>query len=121
MSNRENTMESPSIISHVSIGTNDFEKATQFYNALMKVVGGRRIMEHPDAVAYGKQFPEFWVQTPIDGKAATTGNGIHFSFLVNSKQVVDEFHKTALQLGATDDGKPGDRPHYGEPYYYWFY
>jgi catechol 2,3-dioxygenase-like lactoylglutathione lyase family enzyme len=46
--------ESPSIISHVSIGTNDFERATRFYDRVLATLGCRRIMEHPGAVAYGK-------------------------------------------------------------------
>lgn len=32
-------------------------------------------MAHPGAVAYGKTFPELRVQTPVDGAAASVGNG----------------------------------------------
>lgn len=112
-------MEPPSIISHVSIGTNDFARASAFYDSIMPVIGAKRVFEHPegDAVAYGKQFPEFWVQTPINGEAATVGNGTHFSFLVPSKAHVDAFFEAAIANGASSDGEPGDRPHYGEPYY----
>ena len=107
----------PSIVSHVSIGTNDFERAIAFYDAVMPAVGARRVMEHPGAVAYGKQFPEFWVQTPIDETPATTGNGIHFGFIASSKETVRAFYDAAIAAGATDDGAPGPRPLYGEPYY----
>ncbi len=109
--------ESPSIMSHVSIGTNDFERATAFYDAVLATVGARRIMEHPGAVAYGKMFPEFWVQVPFDGGRANTGNGVHFAFVANSKQIVHDFYTAALAAGATDDGPPGPRPEYGDPYY----
>ena len=109
--------ESKSILSHVSIGTNDFERACAFYDAVLAVFGCRRIIEHPGAVAYGKAFPEFWVQTPIDGAAATLGNGTHFGFIASSKEQVAEFHKAAIGAGATDDGAPGPRPDYGEPYF----
>jgi len=107
----------PSILSHASIGTNDFEQAIAFYDAVMPTVGARRIMEHPDSVAYGKRFPEFWVQTPMDGEPATTGNGIHFGFIASSKEMVQAFYDAAITAGATDDGAPGPRPLYGEPYY----
>jgi len=107
----------PSILSHVSVGTNDFERATAFYDAVLETLGCRRIMEHPDAVAYGKQFPEFWVQAPFDGKPANVGNGVHFAFMAASKEEVDAFHAAGLKAGATDDGAPGNRPDYGEPYY----
>lgn len=109
--------ESPSIISHVSIGTNDFDRAVAFYDEVLEVIGCKRVMEHPGAVAYGKTFPEFWVQTPIDGVAAAPGNGTHVGFIAPTKEAVHEFHRVALAAGATDDGAPGPRPEYGEPYY----
>ncbi|MBN9686962.1 MULTISPECIES: VOC family protein [unclassified Corallococcus] len=109
--------ENPSILSHVSIGTNDFARAVAFYDAILTPLGCRRVLEFPNAVAYGRQFPEFWVQAPIDGKPATVGNGTHFCFIATSKQAVDAFHQAALKAGATDDGAPGPRPLYGPPYY----
>ena len=109
--------ENPSIVSHVSIGTNSFERAVAFYDRVLAVLGCRRVMEHPGAVAYGKQFPEFWVQTPIDGSAASVGNGTHFGFIAASKEQVDAFYEAAVAAGANGDGAPGPRPMYGEPYY----
>ena len=55
-----------SILSHVSIGTNDFARAAAFYDRVMPALGCRRMAEHPGAVAYGKEYPEFWVQVPIE-------------------------------------------------------
>lgn len=52
---------SPSIISHISIGTNDFPRARTFYDAVMVTLGVRRVMEQGESVAYGRTFPEFWV------------------------------------------------------------
>jgi catechol 2,3-dioxygenase-like lactoylglutathione lyase family enzyme len=107
----------PSIISHVSVGTNRFAEAKAFYEKVLATLGCRIIMEHPGATAFGKQFPEFWVQEPYDGGKAETGNGIHFGFVASSKAEVDAFHKAAIAAGAKDDGKPGGREDYGEPYY----
>lgn len=111
------TDDVPSIISHTSVGTNDFDRATSFYDRVLPTLGANRIMEHPGAVAYGKMFPEFWVQTPADGGKATCGNGTHIGFIAPSKDAVHAFHDAALAAGATDDGAPGPRPHYGDPYY----
>ncbi|MCY6493416.1 hypothetical protein [Leptolyngbya sp. GGD] len=58
----------PSILSHVSIGTNDFARAIAFYDAVLQTLGCKRLMEHSGAVAYGKQYPEFWVGPPFDGR-----------------------------------------------------
>lgn len=107
----------PTIMSHVSVGTNDFPRATAFYDKVLATFGAKRLMEHPGAVAYGKRFPEFWVQTPFDGETATAGNGVHFAFLTSSTDEVGAFYEAALEAGATSDGEPGPRPAYG-PYYY---
>lgn len=109
--------DNPSMLSHVSIGTNDFDRAVAFYDRVMPALGCGRVMEHPGAVAYGKRYPEFWVQVPIDGRPATVGNGTHVGFLAPSKAAVDAFHRAALEAGAADDGAPGPRPHYGQPYH----
>ena len=109
--------QNPSILSHVSIGTNRFDEAVAFYDKVMPVLGCKRILEHPGAVSWGREYPEFWVQTPIDGQPATVGNGTHFGFVAPDKQAVHAFYETALAAGASPDGPPGPRPHYGEPYY----
>ena len=111
------TALSPSILSHVSVGTNDFARAAAFYDAVLATLGARRMMEHPGAIGYGKRYPEFWVQTPHNGRKAAKANGSHFGFMAASKAAVDAFHAAALGAGAKDDGKPGPRPDYGEPYY----
>ncbi len=109
--------DNPSTISHVSIGTNDFARAITFYDSVLATLEIKRVMEHPDAVAYGKVWPEFWVVVPINDSPASTGNGTHFGFIATSKAAVDAFHAAALQAGATNDGPPGPRSEYGAPYY----
>ena len=110
-------MENSSIVSHVSIGTRNFDAAVAFYDKVLATLGARRIMDHPGAVAFGKQFPEFWVQTPIDGQTAAVGNGTHFGFVAATKADVDAFYRVAVEAGATPDGEPGPREDYGPAYY----
>lgn len=109
--------ENPSIISHVSIGTNQFERAVAFYDSVLATLGCKQMMAYPGAVAYGRVFPEFWVQTPFDGQPATVGNGTHFGFVANTKEAVHAFHAAALAAGGTDDGAPGPRADYTDAYY----
>ena len=109
--------ENPSIMSHVSIGVSDLARAVAFYDAVLPVLGCKKLFEFPQAVAYGKAFPEFWVQPPIDGQPPSPGNGTHFCFLAESKEAVHAFYEAALAAGATEDGAPGPRPLYGDPYY----
>ncbi len=107
----------PSIISHVSIGTNDFARAVAFYDAVLPTLGCQQLMAHPGAVAYGKQYAEFWVHTPIDGQPATSGNGTHIGFIAPTPAAVHAFYEAALAMGGVDEGAPGARPDYGAPYY----
>ena len=111
--------ENPSMMSHVSIGTNDFPKAVAFYDKVMATIGVKRVHEvdEVDAIAYGKVFPEFWVAIPHDGGKAEVANGVHFAFMAPSKEKVHDFWDAAISAGAEPDGEPGPRPHYGQPYY----
>ena len=111
-------MENPSIMNHVSIAVTDADKSLAFYDAVLSVIGAKRIVSEPGAIAYGKMFPEFWVHpTPYDGGEAQTANGVHFSFFASDIDQVKAFHAAALANGGTDDGEPGPRPDYGAPYY----
>lgn len=93
------TDENPNIISHLSVGTNDFDHAVVFYDKVLLTLGCKQLMKYPGAVAYGREYPEFWVQIPIDGKPATVGNGSHVGFVANSKQAVHTFHEAAVEGG----------------------
>ena len=109
----------PSILSHVSLGTNDFDRAIAFYDAALAPLEIGRVLDMSEhsAVAYGRSFPEFWVQRPVDGSDAGVANGVHIAFLAQSRDAVRAFWDAALAAGATPDGEPGPRPHYGAPYY----
>lgn len=109
--------DNPSILSHVSIGANNFERAVAFYDQVLPTLSCKQMMRHPGAVAYGKQYPEFWVQMPIDGQSASVGNGTHIGFIASTKEAVHAFYVAALAAGGVDDGSPGPRPDYGEAYY----
>lgn len=109
--------ENPSIISHVSIGTNQFDKARAFYDAVLPTLDILTIMEHPGAVADGLQYPEFWLGVPYNGKAASADNGFHMGFIARNKEQVHKFYDAAIAAGASCDGPPGPRPMYDEPYY----
>ena len=113
----DDTPSNPSMMSHVSIGTNRFEAARAFYDAVLAPLGVKRVMEHPGVAAYGKLYPEFWVGAPFDGQPANVGNGTHFGFFAESREQVDAFWQAAIAAGASPDGPPGPRPLYGKPYY----
>ena len=109
--------DNPSVLSHVSIGTNDLGRALAFYDRVLATIGCRHIMEHPGAVAYGKVYPELWVQTPLDGAPATIGNGTHVAFVADGPDQVRAFYEAALAAGGRDDGPPGPRAEYSPAYH----
>jgi catechol 2,3-dioxygenase-like lactoylglutathione lyase family enzyme len=105
------------MLHHVSVGTSDFVRAMRFYDEVLTALGYKRVMlVAPRAVAYGREFPEFWVQTPASGEASG-GNGSHIAFIARSQQAVNKFHAAAMRMGASDNGPPGPRPHYTPDYY----
>lgn len=110
--------DSPNILSHVSLGTDDMTAALAFYDQVMPTIGAKRVYDAPEhAVAYGKQFPEFWVHPPHNQQATTVGNGTHIAFIAWSREQVNAFYDAAIAAGASCDGAPGERPLYGPAYY----
>ena len=104
-------------ICHASLGTNNVAQAEIFYTPLLKVLDIELVCSYEHAVAYGKGYPEIWLQRPFDNQSATVGNGTHMGFVASSKKQVDDFYTLALIQGASCNGKPGARADYGEPYY----
>lgn len=109
----------PSALSHVSLGTNRFAEAAAFYDKVLATLGIRRVMDESahQAIAYGRVYPEFWIQTPHDGQPAQTANGVHIAFFAATPEQVHAFYEAALAAGGKDDGAPGPRPHYNKAYY----
>jgi catechol 2,3-dioxygenase-like lactoylglutathione lyase family enzyme len=104
------------MIGYVSVGTNDWNRAIAFYEALMSELGAKRVMDYETFVAWkqGKGRPGFALAIPYDKKRATVGNGSMVAFEVADPARVDALYRNALALGATDEGPPGDR---GDGYY----
>ncbi|MEE4211792.1 MAG: VOC family protein [Parvularcula sp.] len=104
------------MITHVTIGTNDFEKATSFYGKLFAELGANPLMQNDRMVAWGKSFEEPMVAVckPYNGEAASSGNGQMVSINCGSKEKVNALHKLALESGAKDEGEPGAR---GQAFY----
>lgn len=105
------------ILSHVSLGTNDYKRAKAFYDAVLGTLQIKCLGDYEVVAGYGREFPEFWIGQPHDGGQASAGNGTHISFLANSIDEVHAFHRKAIELGGTDDGAPGYRPEYTPNYY----
>lgn len=99
------------MIGYITIGTNNFQAAQKFYDALFEFMGIERAMGVGDSfVAWGREnTTSFCITRPYNGGNATPGNGVMVALAVGSKSDVDRFHEKAIQLGATSEGDPGPR------------
>ena len=99
------------MLGYVTVGTNDHPKALEFYDALMGSIGHNRVFDDGNFVAWGASLdqPAVAITKPFDGKPATVGNGVMVAMQMPSKEAVDAFYARALELGATDEGAPGQR------------
>ena len=96
----------------VMFGSNDIEKAKQFYDAVLPTVGLCGLMEHGSGGRiYGtaQGLPILSIVRPFDGLKATSGNGTQASLLCDSPEQVSAIYAKALELGGTDEGAPGPR------------
>ena len=50
---------------------------------------------------------------PYDGNAAAVGNGMMIALKVSSAEEVAALYSRAIELGGTDEGKPGPRGDHG--------
>lgn len=99
------------MISYTTLGTNDIKAASAFYDVIFGKLGAKRIYNMETFVAWGDDgnSPLFAIVKPFNGEAATPGNGVMISIAVPKKELVNEMHAKALELGATDEGAPGLR------------
>ena len=95
------------------VGTNNLDKAINFYDTLLKTIELQRVVTNEKYAGYAsKNKPdevEFYVTNPVNSKQAPFGNGTQISFLVKSKDLVNNFYNTGLKLGGRDEGVPGIR------------
>ena len=101
------------MIGFVMVGTNDLDKAIKFYDTLLQVIDLKRIVTNEKYAGYSSKKEagdiEFYVTNPINKEKSTYGNGTQISFVVDSKETVDNFYNLGIKLGGKDEGTPGIR------------
>lgn len=105
------------MIHHVSLGTNDIARSRAFYDAVLAVLGIRLLNSDEESADYGLGSFGFSLETPVDGKPASPGNGVHIAFAAGRRAMVEQFYKVALENGGSDAGAPGLRPEYDAHYF----
>ena len=99
------------MIGYVTLGTNDLDRAAEFYDALLGEIGMDRLMDTEAFKVWGVSMDttRLSVIKPADGNPATVGNGVMVALAVDTPEKVNALHRKALELGGTDEGAPGPR------------
>ena len=79
-----------------------------FYDPLMRIVGLELERNDTTSVHYGNAVGIlFSLETPVDKRPATPGNGVNVAFAASDRQIVDHLYWEAQRLGGRDAGPPG--------------
>ena len=99
------------MIGYVTLGTNDLEKAAEFYDKISAEMGVGRLMESDAFIAWGLPGggAGIGLTKPFNGQPMTVGNGVMVALAAKDQVQVDRIYKLALSLGGTDEGAPGPR------------
>ena len=99
------------MIAHTTLPVSDYKKSKEFYIQALAALGYTNNMEEGEAAGFndGKN-TDFWIVRE------DTIVPIHVAFEANSALEVENFYKTALAVGGTDNGAPGYRDYW--PGYY---
>jgi predicted lactoylglutathione lyase len=100
------------MIAHIGLYVKNLKDSATFYIPALKTIGYEVIFQNDFCIALGKNktpFFEIYTDKPFSSP-------IHIAFECKSKEDVNIFYNAAIDLGATDNGKPGYRDYF--PNYY---
>jgi len=95
------------MFSHMMVGSNDLERSRKFYDALFGKPGKT---DDKGRLSYGRRGAVFMVTNPINGEAATHGNGSTIGFNFDTPEEVDAWHAAGVAAGGISiEDPPGYR------------
>jgi len=101
------------MIGFVMVGTNNLDRAINFYDILLETIELKRSVTNEKYAGYSSKEKvedvEFYITNPVNKEKANYGNGTQISFVVNSKDTVDKFYNTGIKLDGQSEGGPGIR------------
>src|SRR3954464_3472660 len=96
---------------HVTIRVTDRVLSERFYDVVLAPLGIDRTYRTPTFSEWGN----FMLTERGDANPVT--RPLHVGFAAPTPEQVDDFSRTGVDAGYTDDGPPGPRPQYREDYY----
>ncbi len=96
---------------HVTIRVADRAASERLFDALLRPLG----VESTYRTSSFTEWREFSLAGAEAAHPATSG--LHVGFVAPSREQVEDFWRTGVDLGLQDDGPPGPRPQYLDDYY----
>lgn len=99
------------MLGYVTVGTNDLQRAGEYYDKFAAEFGYKRVLENERVIAWGDGAGAIGViaAKPSDGNAATVGNGMMVALGAKDRAQVDKLYAMARELGCPCEGPPGER------------
>lgn len=99
------------MFSHIMLGANDIEESKAFYDSILGVFGYQPgVIDAKGRCFYMTKTGVFALTRPIDGNAASKGNGSTIGFAASSPEEVDQWHAQGIANGGrTCEDPPGVR------------
>lgn len=94
------------MFSHLMVGTNDLDRSTKFYDALLATLGAGPAMRDNNRIFYITPSGIFSASLPIDGQPATAANGATVGFACSSPEQADAWHAAGVANGGTACEEP---------------
>ena len=105
------------MLHHVSLPVADLEGSSALYDAALAALGYRRVSSGQGFAGYGIEDGKDKFSIKLSVPSASAGPRFHLAFVAISRDAVDAFHEAAILHGASSNGAPGLRAHYGPSYY----
>jgi catechol 2,3-dioxygenase-like lactoylglutathione lyase family enzyme len=98
------------MFSHIMIGTNDLDRAKNFYDGVLGTLGVPPAHVDGHRIFYMTPTGIFSVTKPLDGEPASAANGGTIGFACASPQQADAWHAAGIAHGGTPcENPPGVR------------
>ncbi len=106
-----NQRETSAVLGYTTIGVNDMERAEAFYGALLGELGAKQLfgMDRIKFYGTGTDGAMLAICIPYNEETQNPGNGNMVAIPGGDRAGVDKLYAKALELGATDEGPPGER------------
>lgn len=100
------------MFTHVMIGSNDLERARNFYDATFAALGGGPgDMDARGRLIYAHEGGRLMITKPIDGNPATAANGGTIGIAAASRDHILAWHEAGTTHGGTAvESPPTERP-----------